>query len=194
MLFLVRHGETAWNVAGRYQGAKDSGLTERGKRQAASAGRVLARLTPHAVGPLCAYVSPLGRAQGTAAIMADYLRLRLCSEPRIAEVSIGAWDGLTDFEIESEYPGALDGADAFDWYFRAPGGEPMASAIGRVTSWLAEAERPAVAISHGLTSRIIRGVYLGLSPQEMLTLPTLQNGLYVLQDEAAEFIGYEEAQ
>jgi len=188
MLYLIRHGETVWNAAGRYQGAKDSALTERGRRQAAGLGRLLARIVDPSTGPLAAYVSPLGRAQETAAIIGRHLALDLYPEPRIAEVSLGAWDGLTDYEIESEHPGALAGAGPFDWFFRAPDGEALEDVRLRVSSWLGEARRPALAISHGLTGRIIRGAYLGLAAQEMLRLPVPQDGLYALTGLRADFI------
>jgi len=188
MLYLIRHGETVWNVAGRYQGAMDSALTDRGRRQAAGVGRLLARIVEPSAGRLAAYVSPLGRAQETAAIIGEHLALDLYPEPRIAEVSLGAWDGLSDYEIEREHPGALAGAGPFDWFFRAPDGETLAAVTQRVSTWLGEARRPALAISHGLTGRIIRGVHLGLGAQEMLRLPVPQNGLYALAGQRADFI------
>lgn len=188
MLYLIRHGETAWNAAGRYQGALDSPLTERGRRQAALIGDALAaRLDPSAA-PLKAYVSPLGRTRETAAIIARRAALDIQFEPRIAEVSLGPWDGLTDFEIDMEHPGARAGANRHDWYFRAPGGETLESVLRRVTSWLNSVSAPAVVISHGLAGRIIRGVYLGLSDAEMLRLPVPQDGYFSLTDGRAEFI------
>lgn len=187
-LYLIRHGQTAWNAAGRYQGAMDSPLTERGREQAAAIGRRLAETLGASGEPLPAYVSPLGRAQETAQIIGRHAPLARAPEPRIAEVSLGGWDGMTEYEIEAEHPGALDGADHHDWYFRAPDGESLACVVRRVSHWLDGAVRPAVAISHGLAGRIIRGVYLGLSEREMLSLPVPQNGFYVLAAGRAEFI------
>ena len=48
------------------------------------------------------------------------------------EVTIGSWDGMTRYEIDVEYPGALAGSDAFDWYFRSPDGETFDGACERV--------------------------------------------------------------
>jgi broad specificity phosphatase PhoE len=188
MLYLARHGETDWNAAGRYQGAKDSPLTAVGRRQAASLGRLLATLWDGSAGPLRAYVSPLGRARETAAIIGRHLPLEIQLEPRIAEVSLGPWDGLTDYEIEVEYPGALNGAGPSDWYFRAPGGERLGAVKARVSGWLDDVRGPALAISHGLAGRIIRGVRLGLGDREMLGLPVPQDGLYALSGRRAEFL------
>ncbi len=179
-IYLLRHGETAWNAEGRYQGRKDSGLTDRGRRQVASLGRRLASEVSHLQEPLTAYVSPLGRAQETADILARYVTFDRIDEPRLAEVSLGTWDGLSDEEIELEFPNARTGTDAFDWFFRSPDGEKFDAACDRVTSWLHEVRRPVVAISHGLIGRLVRGVFLGLERRATLELPVPQDTLYDL--------------
>lgn len=188
-IYLLRHGETAWNVAGRYQGRKDSVLTRRGQEQAAALGRVLATMANSPNLPLRAYVSPLGRAQETAAIVRRHVPLDCINEPRLSEVTIGSWDGMSRFEIVTEYPGVLDGSDAFDWFFRSPDGETFEAVVRRVSDWLSEVRTPAAAITHGLTGRIVRGVYLGMSRREMLELPVPQEGLYELHARRMRLIG-----
>jgi probable phosphoglycerate mutase len=179
-IYLLRHGETAWNVEGRYQGQKDSRLTDRGRSQVASLGRLLASELGPQREPLVSYVSPLGRTQESAEIVARYVALERIDEPRLAEVSLGSWDGLSDEEIEMAFPRARAGTDAFDWYFRSPDGETFDAACDRVTSWLADVRRPVLAISHGLIGRLVRGVFLGLERRVMLELPVPQNALYEL--------------
>ncbi|HVV91910.1 MAG TPA: histidine phosphatase family protein [Hyphomicrobiales bacterium] len=188
MLYLVRHGETEWNAAGRFQGAQDSPLTRRGRDQAAAIGRLLAARIG-AARPITCYVSPLGRARQTADIVAHEIQVARIAEPRIAEVTLGAWDGMSRYEIEAEYPGALAGATAFDWYFRAPGGERFDAVCARVSAWLRDVDTPAVAISHGLLGRIVRGLYLGMSVPEMLALPVPQDGVFCLDGGRVEFLG-----
>src|ERR1700730_12808408 len=182
MIYLLRHGETAWNAAGRYQVHKDSPLTDRGREQAASFGRTLAKVARNLFSPLRTYVSPLGRAQETADIVAQHVLMDRIDEPRLKEVSIGSWDGMSHYEISMEYPDALSEADAFDWFFRSPDGECFEAVKARVSGWLREAVTPSAAISHGLTGRIVRGVYLGLSNREMLELPVWADALYVLSN------------
>lgn len=186
-LFLIRHGETEWNNVGRFQGAKDSPLTLRGREQAHSAGRTLAAMAAAEL-PLRAYVSPLGRARETASLIAEYLPLEIHIEQRIAEISLGCWDGLSMDEIDAEFPGALSGSRPHDWYFRSPDGETFEAAYARVTDWLREASAPAIAVTHGLASRLIRGSYEQLSKQGMLLLPVPQNGFYQLTNGRSEFI------
>lgn len=185
--YLVRHGETEWNAAGRYQGAKDSPLTERGRQQARQSGRKLASIIKGDL-PLRTYVSPLGRASQTAELIAESLPLDIHIEPRLAEISAGAWDGMSMHEIDVEYPGALNGSGPHDWYFLGPGGENFDAAFGRVSSWLGDAEGPALIVTHGLTSRLVRGAFFDLSKHEMLCLPVPQNGFYRLADGHASFV------
>lgn len=178
MIFLVRHGETEWNRAGRYQGARDSPLTQRGRTQALATARTLASELTDPPPQLRAYVSPLGRARETAAIIAQSVSLDIQLEPRIAEVSLGAWDGMSMYEIEMEFPGALSGTKGHDWYFRSPDGETFEAALARVANWLGDVKLPALAVTHGLASRLIRGAYEGLSKPDMLQLDVSQDGFY----------------
>jgi probable phosphoglycerate mutase len=187
MLYLIRHGETHWNAAGRYQGQKDSSLTTLGHKQAMLFGGLLARQIRNQ-SPLRAYVSPLGRTRATATIIDQSIKLEMIDEPRLLEVTIGSWDGLSTYEINTEFPGALAGATAFDWFFRSPDGESFETAFKRVSLWLKDVVTPAVAISHGLTGRLVRGAYLRLSKQEMLELPVPQDGIFKLAEGKIDFI------
>lgn len=187
-IYLVRHGETEWNSAGRYQGAKNSPLTTRGRSQAQAYGTTLTLELAEQSLPVLTYVSPLGRAQETAAIIANSVPLDIRIEPRIAEISTGTWDGMSLYEIEMEHPDALTGSSPYDWYFRAPDGESFDNAITRVRSWLEDVKRPCLAVTHGLASRLIRGVYEGLSEDAMLTLDVPQNGFYRLNEGQSTFL------
>ena len=140
-IFLLRHGETEWNAEGRFQGQRDSSLTARGREQAGQLGRILSQAFAGARVPPF-YVSPLGRTRDTATIVGRHLDASgtMCVEPRLQEVSTGVWDGLTREAIEAGWPGALDGTDHFDWYFRSPDGETLETALEGVQSWLSELE------------------------------------------------------
>lgn len=179
-VFLVRHGETAWNAEERFQGQLDSPLTQHGREQAAQNGKLLAAALAGR-GAVAMHVSPLGRAQQTAAIIRTQgTYASPMNEPRIQEVTTGTWDGLTHDGIEAGWPGLLDGATAFDWYFRAPDGEAYDAAVTRVRAWLDTVEGSVVAVSHGLVGRLIRGAYLGLPQEEALVLPVPQDVVWHL--------------
>src|SRR4051794_27864776 len=98
-IFLVRHGETEWNRARRYQGWSDSPLTSLGVAQAeASAG---SRAPPRGAAPADLVASPIGRGRRPAEIIAACLGRaappRL--DARLREISLGTWDGRDRREI-----------------------------------------------------------------------------------------------
>jgi len=177
-IYLIRHGETEWNVQGRFQGKLDSALTDAGVKQAEAIGRHLAGL-----GLSCdAFItSPLGRTRRTAGIIAGLTHLPAAQcDDRLAEVSLGSWDGLTHIDIDAQWPGLLDGSTPFDWFFRSPDGESYDAVFDRAERWLAERQGVTVAVSHGLIGRVIRGAYGGLSKQEALSLPVPQDVIWKL--------------
>jgi probable phosphoglycerate mutase len=189
MIYLLRHGETVWNTLGRFQGQKDSPLTMQGIEQADFVAKVLHRELAEDLHSFEMQVSPLGRARETANRIQHLLPIVAVEDARLAEVTVGSWDGMTKFEIDAEYPGALDGSDIFDWYFRSPDGESFDEACERAKAWINNVQCPTVAISHGLFGRLVRGVYAGLSKREMLQLPVPQDGFYRLYEGEIIFIG-----
>lgn len=177
-IFLVRHGETEWNATGRYQGHLDSPLTPRGMAQAEALGECLAAI-PEIIDTV--FVSPLGRARETVEIIArNGLLPQAQSDQRLMEVTTGAWDGLTQEDIDAQWPDALNGATPFDWYFRSPDGESYDAARVRALSWLNDVRGTVIAVSHGLIGRIIRGAYLNLPKERGLSLPVPQDVVWKL--------------
>jgi probable phosphoglycerate mutase len=164
MIYLLRHGETEFNREGRYQGRLDSPLTALGRTQARGAGARLRTLLADAPG-YAITSSPLGRARDTAALVREELGADgFGLDARLAEIDMGVWNGLTDDDIEGQFPGARDGASRYDWAFRAPGAETPAGFYARLRSWLDEAQadgRVHVAVSHGIAGRGLCALYTG---------------------------------
>lgn len=104
-------------------------------------------------------ISPLGRVRQTAERVQAKVQLPCVDDERLVEVTTGSRDGMMRFEIDSEFPGHLEGSDAFDWYFRAPDGESFDDACKRAKSWIADIQRPMIVISHGLFGRILSGCF-----------------------------------
>jgi len=134
-LLIVRHGRTAWNVNGRFQGQLDIPLDEVGQAQAGAAARRLAKERPAAI-----YSSDLSRAWQTArAIHTAIITASqpsppppLMLDPRLRELHFGEWQGMTYTEIQERYPVALKAWEA-EWLNTAPpGGETQAQLIERV--------------------------------------------------------------
>ena len=105
-VLLVRHGQSEWNAAGRWQGQADPPLTDLGRHQALHAARNL--------GVVDAVVaSDLQRASETALIIAEALGVGpVVLEPGLRERDAGEWSGLTRAEIERDWPGYLDSPSA----------------------------------------------------------------------------------
>lgn len=177
-IFLVRHGETEWNRARRYQGWSDSPLTPLGIAQAEAIGRRLAALPEAAAATIVA--SPIGRARRTAEIIAECLGRR---EPpllddRLREISLGSWDGLDRREVRSRFGARFED---FEWYFRTPDGETYEAFAGRIGSWLAEPrDEPLIVVAHGVVTRVLRGLYAGLPRAEALRLEVPQDRIFLL--------------
>jgi len=171
-IWLVRHGETEWNVAGRRQGSLDSPLTPRGIEQAVAAGRVL-RAALRERTDVVLECSPLGRAQRTAEIVCRELgwpETSIVTHPLLAELRQGTWEGLTPPEIDARYPGARAARERDKWHYVFPGGESYADVALRARAWLA-ARKPGVhtiAVTHEMFSRTLFGAYFDLEPARML--------------------------
>ena len=118
-LLLVRHGETAANVAGTWQGSTNTPLNERGLAQAHA---LASRLADEAPDIVAIYSSPLGRATQTAEIIAQKLgELPVQTDPALAEFNLGDWEGLTYEALRSEK--RLWERMAEDFNFAPPNGE-----------------------------------------------------------------------
>jgi len=186
-LYLLRHGETEWNAIRRFQGRSDSPLTARGRLQAL---RYAAALKRESVfGKFCLVSSPLGRATATAQIIGKDLGMPVSFDEKLVEISLGYWDGLTFDEVEAQFPDAIRGATKYDWYFRSPDGESYAAANMRLTKWLADLDRPTIAITHGLVTRLVRGIWLKLDRATTLQQPIAQDGLFHLSESGVSFLG-----
>lgn len=101
-ILLVRHGQSEWNLSGRWQGQTDPPLTDLGRQQARSAARSLG--TVDAI-----WASDLQRAAETAAIISEELGVGpVVLDADLRERDAGEWQGLTRKEIDAQYPGYLE--------------------------------------------------------------------------------------
>lgn len=152
-LFLVRHGQVESNRELRYVGSRDEPLTEVGREQADRLGRTLASARVARL-----YSSPFRRTRETAEriapVAASQARLKARLEPRLAEQSFGAWEGLTRDEVKTlgpEHASWLQSFDA-DPAVAPPAGESLLDVKGRVEDFVGELAREgiesAILVSH----------------------------------------------
>ncbi|MDZ7839031.1 MAG: histidine phosphatase family protein [Actinomycetota bacterium] len=97
-LFLIRHGQTLWNLEGRYQGDRDIELTELGIRQAELAAGYLQNVDYSNI-----YCSPLKRTAATAEIINAKKNREIIVRQDLKEINFGKWEGLTFQKINQDY-------------------------------------------------------------------------------------------
>lgn len=172
-LLLWRHGRTEWNAAGRFQGQLDPPLDEVGRRQARVAAPRLAAPLPEGT---VVVSSDLVRAAETAVALTDVLGVPLRLDPRLREVGMGSWEGLTRQEVAERHPDQYA-----DWLAGRPisgrGGEDSADVPVRALAAVAELpEAPAaVVVTHGGTSARVIEALLGLGPEHRRVFGPLAN-------------------
>ncbi|HJX69750.1 MAG TPA: histidine phosphatase family protein [Dehalococcoidia bacterium] len=120
-VLLVRHGQTLSNIAGRYMGWSDEGLSEEGMWQAKQLSRRLASWSI-----AFAYSSPLKRAYQTAGIIAAPHSLSVSPLEGLGEIRIGDWEGKSGAEIEVKFPHIWQVWRRDPSAVQMPGGENMA--------------------------------------------------------------------
>ena len=165
--WLVRHGESTWNLDERFQGGQDPPLSRRGRVQAAA---LAARLAGMAFTGL--YTSPLTRARETAAVCASVLGLTPEPVDDLREMGLGAWEGLTVKAVQTS------AGDAYRCWRDAPadhpppGGELLEVVAERTARVLARVgtdsgEGPALVVSHGGVIASLLCRWLGFSLNEL---------------------------
>jgi probable phosphoglycerate mutase len=188
-MVLVRHGETDWNREGRWQGHADPGLNECGRAQARAAAARLVSERPAAL-----VTSDLQRAAETAEAVSGALGVPAAVDPRLREVDVGKWSGLTRDEVRARDPQGyhawLDGENP-----GYPGGETFAELQARSAAamdelWRAHADSTVVVVCHGGTIRAMVATALGIGAAGRRLLATGPNGsLSVLESRYGGGIG-----
>ena len=174
MIWLARHGETAYNAERRFQGQGPVGLSARGREQAHELAEAAAA---HAFAAL--WSSPLPRARQTAEIVAAGLGLEIAEEPRLMETDTGEWTDRTFAEVEAEAPERFAAWVAGDPGFAFPGGESFAQQQQRVSAAVADIRAagplPALVVCHRNSMRLVLEAEHG----RRLSLDDVPNGALV---------------
>jgi uncharacterized phosphatase len=161
-IYLARHGETEWNRIGRWQGATDIPLSDRGREQARALAEKLRdrRITR-------VHASHLSRALETAQIIAAHLGLPApIVDDRLRERGYGAFEGLTRDECAARHPEVWARYQA-DRRSAPPGAEPQDEVEARVLAAMhaiAAAAETSLVLSHGGTIRSFIHATTGIVP------------------------------
>lgn len=169
VLFLARHGETAWNLEQRWQGQTDVDLNDAGRAQA----RALAeRLAGHRIG--CIASSDLSRARETAEIVAQHLGIDdVMLDEGLRERGYGIFEGLTRIECEAQHPEewARYVADHRHTPARAELDAAVAArmqaAVARAGALAVDGDGAVLVVSHGGSIRALIAAATGWRPPPM---------------------------
>ena len=188
VIYYIRHGETAWNAAGRFQGTQDIPLNDLGRTQAVTSGGILADLIArdgHQAAALPFVASPLGRARLTMELVRETLQLPpddYAVDGRLREIGYGQWEGLTLPEMERHDAATFASRLADKWGVAAPSGESYASVTSRMREWVDSLAGDTVTVAHGGTMRALM-VALGIAtPLEASDIPIGQGVVYVFRE------------
>ncbi|HVR04841.1 MAG TPA: histidine phosphatase family protein [Solirubrobacteraceae bacterium] len=151
-MYLARHGETAYNAEGRFQGQGAVPLNDTGRTQAAALAEQAAAYEFVAL-----WCSPLLRARETADVVARRIGLTPREDARLMETDAGDWTDRSFAEVHAETPAEFERFRSGDPTFAFPGGESFAQQGVRVAAALHDikrAEAPALIVCHGGVIRI----------------------------------------
>lgn len=158
-IYVMRHGQTDWNVAKRLQGRSDTELNENGRELARRTGEALLDV-PFAA----AFSSPLKRAKETARLALGGRDLPIVEDERLIEISFGIYEGLCSGKEHYEIPDA-----DFSFFFTAPdqyrvpeGGESFAELHRRTAAFLWDIttrpeleDQTVLVVTHGAAGRAL---------------------------------------
>ena len=188
VIYYIRHGETAWNADGRFQGTQDIPLNDLGRSQAVASGEILAGLLArdgHDAATLLYVASPLGRARLTMELARETLNLPAAGyslDDRLREIAYGQWEGLTLPEMQLNDAATFALRQVDKWTVAAPSGESYASVTLRMRDWFDSLLMDTVAVAHGGTMRALM-VALGIAtPLEAADTPIGQGVVYVFRN------------
>lgn len=190
-LYFVRHGETDWNKAQRYQGQRDIPLNATGQAQAADNGRRLREALGAEAHALDYVASPLLRTRETMEIVREAIglpRVPYRQDPRLVEISYGHWEGQLWSELPTTDPEGFAARQANFWGWQPRGGESYAMLSDRIAGWLENVDQTAVVVAHGGVMRVLRGLVEGLAPEAIQALPVPQDKVLILKGDNASWL------
>lgn len=174
--YLVRHAQTVWNGQNRFQGSTDSALSPLGREQAQNLATYFADRPISAI-----YHSGLQRTTQTAETIAQRLHITAAAEPKLAEIHLGKWEGLTPEEINLRFNNAYQIWRVQPSTLPVPEGEPLDAFRARVREGFAKIimthrSGELMLVSHGGVITSLLADWLGGNYDQMMHRLVLSNG------------------
>ena len=187
-LLLARHGETAWNAAGRYQGREDIPLSPVGEAQATALGMRLREVRIDR-----AVASPLARARRTAELGLGAARAPLLQlDDGFMEIAHGTWEGLLAHEIRERDPGRARAWREAPHEVLMPGGESLQHVLDRAWPALVRAcagladDATLLVVAHDAVNRVLLCRVLGLPLAQLWRFRQAPTTLNLLEGPSVE--------
>jgi len=184
-VFMVRHGQTEWNLFNRIQGQKNSPLSEAGKKQAC---RIREKLKDKEI--KIAYSSSLGRAVETAAIIIDDLPIKLIQRDTLNEIALGPLEGKTFEEAKKMCPVEYEQFWHYPEKYSLRGSETYHELQDRTVHEInsiidKNIGSNVLVVSHGIAIKVILSHFLNLNLSELSEVIDIKNGFYVMTPKTA---------
>ncbi len=181
MIYIVRHGETDWNIQELMQGHTDVPLNTNGIKQAEEIARDLKDIYLDVI-----YSSPLSRALETATIINTYHKIKIICDDAIRERQFGSLEGKTYKEVIEFHP-ALIFSETWNYPdYRPPGGESVNDIKKRIVYFSNKilkkhSGKSVLIVSHGVALRILIGSFLGTPPEQFTKLRMKNAALTIIE-------------
>ena len=181
-VILVRHGETDWNLQGRFQGQIDIPLNENGKSQAFSVQKFLKSVKLDK-----AFSSSMQRPIQTAKIILEcHPKVKLINESNLIEIGHGLWEGKLESDINKQWPDLLKDWQTKPETVQMPEGETIKNVWERATaSWekicsSLSLNETALVVAHDAVNKTILCNLLGLSPSNIWMVKQGNGGISII--------------
>lgn len=185
-IVLLRHGQTSWNLEGRFQGQQDIPLNDTGQAQARQAAHRWGHTEFDA-----AIVSPLQRAAETAQTILHHRDIPTTNTSEVQETHGGQWEGLLFTEIAERWPDEHAAFRLPDIDAGPVGGETPRTSGHRTAQAILDAVNDAdvlLVVSHGNTMRAAAHLLIGHDDEDYASVPRLTNcRAHVLQSHSGEY-------
>jgi probable phosphoglycerate mutase len=192
IIILLRHGQTIWNVEGRYQGKLNSDLTplgiEQSQRNALKISKLIKSHTSFVF-----FSSPLERAKESSFILCDTLgigRDKILFDRNLEEVNYGIFEGKTKLFCQENYAKEFNKRESDKWSYVIEGGESYEMVSKRIHLWLnsIKDKKLVVVMAHEMINRILRGIYCDYNKKIMLGLRQKNDLILKLENSSENII------
>lgn len=179
--YIVRHGQTNWNILGKTQGHGNSDLTEKGIEQAKELSENMINYPIDYI-----YSSDLGRAVQTAEILGDKLNIKVEKTHALREMGFGTWEGLLIEEIKKDYADVYSTWRNEPHLVNIPGGETLHIIKDRVDNFINEINKNydnkhIVLVTHSVTVRVMLLSFLGAGMENIYRIKQDNTALNIVE-------------